>query len=369
MRLSNEQQEMIKAKFGVNRLWSFSRYNTYVEQPWEYRIVYLEHKVRTSNVYTYLGTYCHDIIQDYYDGKLKYEDMSKRFNEVIEEWKTTSYHFMSEKVRDSWLANMDHYYKNTSTIKAKVLNERPVCLVLKDNVTDKNVVFIGYLDSEYFDEDGNLIIMDYKTSSKGEFTGAKLAHKSLQLKIYAMAVSQQRGIPLHKIKLRYDMMKYVNVSYLQKNGKWKSTLQERSKWVASQDKKIRTLLMENGMDIFDIDLVMATAIAMNDISDLPKEVQDCFKISNGYIDVQIRPDEAKNIEQMILKNIRECELLEQSDDLERAFPEPVIDATNKFYFEQLSPQLLQFHEGWQAEKERAYGNSALDIDDLAELFN
>lgn len=368
MRLTKEQRQMIERKFNVDRLWSYSRYSTYTEQPWEYRIVYLEHKTRTENVYTYFGTISHDLIQGFYDGEHSYEDMLTKFNEFVEQWQKSSFYFLSDKVRDSYLANLRHYYANTEVLPYEIKNETPVCLQLFDDVRQKNVVFIGYVDSEYWDDEGYFVIQDYKTSSKGEFTGAKLKHKSLQLKLYAMAISQQRKIPLHKIKLRYDMQKYVKVSYLQKNGKWKDSLQERATWVESQEKKIRAGLLDLEVDVMDIDDIVAMANVQNDLSNLPQELQDRFKVTNGYIDVQLLPDEAEEIKQMVLKNIRECLLKEQSDDWDTAFPEPVIDQSNRFYFEQLSPQLLKYHTGWQAEQERKTVGANTSMNELEALF-
>ena len=55
MRLGYEERKMIMDRFGVDRLWSFSRLSTYLNSAWEYRMLYLEKKPRTDNVYTVWG--------------------------------------------------------------------------------------------------------------------------------------------------------------------------------------------------------------------------------------------------------------------------------------------------------------------------
>lgn len=370
MRLSKNQLEGIKAKFGVDRLWSYSRLNTYLEQPWEYRIVYLERLVRSSNVYTYFGTICHDIIQDYYEGKHTYEQMADLFNEAIIEWRTgsTGYKFMNDKVESGYVDNLIDYFANTEIVPHKIVNERPICLQIYDKKRGKNVVFTGYIDSEYTDEDGVFNIVDYKTSSKSGFSGKQLKDKSKQLMLYAIGVNQFRGIPFDKIRLRYDMMKYYEVMYIQKNGNWKGSKQERAKWVGTQAKKIEKSLLDEGYSAFEIEEMVEEATVANSIKNLPQSVQDKFQLKNCYIDVQITEEEAEELKQFVVDKIAECEELENSGDLEKAFPEPVIDASNEFYFTQLSPQVLKFHKKYAEDRKLMIGTQELDDDELESLF-
>lgn len=55
MRLTFEQQNILKEKYGVDRLWSYSRLSTFTERPWEYKIVYLDKSARSENVYGIMG--------------------------------------------------------------------------------------------------------------------------------------------------------------------------------------------------------------------------------------------------------------------------------------------------------------------------
>ena len=218
MRLGYEERKMIMDRFGVDKLWSYSRLSTYLNSAWEYRMLYLEKKPRTDNVYTVWGQISHDIIQGMYEGEYEYEEMIEEFDKRTLDWRINGTHkFMNESVEAGYIKNLQDYFQTTEKVPYEVKNEKPVCIHIKDEERDKDIVFIGYVDSEYVDEDGILNIVDYKTSSKSGFSGSSLKEHSRQLMLYAIGINQFRKIPFDKIRLRFDMMKYYNVEYIQKN--------------------------------------------------------------------------------------------------------------------------------------------------------
>lgn len=369
MRLTRQETEVVKKQFGVDRIWSYSRLSTYVSQKWVYRMTYLDpRRIYTDNVYTVMGTICHDIIQDYAEGKTDYKSMIERFDDEIMKWRldANSHKFMNEKVEQGYLHNIKHYFKHTETIPYEVKNEKPVCITFKKD-SGENIVFVGYMDSIFTDNDGNFHIMDYKTSSKGDYIGKKLKEHSKQLQLYSIGIHQLKGIPYDKIKPQFDMMKYVKVSYLQKNGKWRDSIQERATWVISQEKKIRSLLSEHDVDILEMDLMVGNANFENNLSSLPDYVQEKFKVGNCYIDVEINEEIEKELRDFVITNIEECEIKEQGD-LDIEFPEPIIDESNKFYFEVLAKQLLKYHKGYQESLHYRVNGHDIKVDELADLF-
>lgn len=355
-------------KFGVSKLWSFSRINTYWNEPWEYYLSYLEKVPRGENIYTLFGTYSHDIIQDFYDGKWKYEAMPALLEDKIIDWRTnkTDLKFMNKKVEDGYIENLRDYFRNTEVIPYEIKNETAVCIHFP--VEDgEDLVFIGYVDSEYVDSDGVLNIVDYKTSSMSGFTGKKLKEKARQLSLYAIGINQFRGIPFDKIRLRFDMMKYYEVHYLQKNGKVAKTKQERYKWVSGVLKKLQKELATLGYDPIEVDELLEMCVFNNNIDNLPKEVQDKFSLHNCYIDVTITEEEAKELELELRSTVKEIEVKEKGD-WEKEFPEPKIDFGNKFYFEQLAPHLLKYHKRYQEEQKMLNVNVEVEDDDLLSMF-
>lgn len=368
-RLSYAQLDKLKEHYGVDRIWSHSRLSTYVDQPWEYRIRYLERvKVDTSNIYTEWGSLCHGLLEGLYQGVHKKEDLPQLFENAVLEWRLSEkrHKFMNENVEKGYINNLTCYFDDFEQLDYDVIVEQPVRAVF-DNGDDK-IVFVGYVDGMYTDEDGNMVLLDFKTSSKGQFSGQKLRENSRQLMLYAIAIHQQTGLPYDKIKARFDMMKYIEVSYLQKNGKWRSSLQEREKWVSSQNKRIRSLLQDGDVDIFEIETMVAQAIADNSIDDLPEYVKERFKLDNGYIEVDVSEEHAKELEGWIVDKVNECYEKEKGD-WEIEFPEPVLDPSNEFYFNVLAKGLLKHHEGYQEQQaiKGARGQS-VDMDDLEALF-
>lgn len=352
MRISYEERKALMDRLGVDRLWSYSRLSTYLDHPWEYKVVYLERATRSSNVYTHFGTICHDIVQDMTDGKYPYEKMIELFDEKVDAWRKDNqgYTFPDKKIEASYINNLRHYFQTMISPKAKITNEIPVLLNLHDDVRDKPIAFFGYLDAIYTDEEGITHIVDYKTSSKSGFSGKGLKEKSKQLMLYACAISQLKKIPLEKINLRFDMMKYVNVWFQQKNGKMKSTTQERQKWVAGIEKKIRKQLVDLDIDFFEIDIMVQNAILSNSLVGLPKEVQDSYTLTNCYIDVNIDEEDAKILKEFLITNVRECEEKE-AGDWEMEFPEPTIEEFGDFYWNVLSPQVRNQSLKWQENKD------------------
>lgn len=369
MRLKHETLEAIKKKFGVDRVWSYSRLSTFVDHPWDYRWTYLEEeRIRCNSIYTYFGSICHEIVQDMYDGKYPKEEMPQKFEEALLKWrlKDSDLKFMNEKVERSYIQNLTDYFERTSIIPYQVINEDPVGVRFHDG--EKNIVFIGYMDSIFTDDKGIFHIVDYKTSSKGDYTGKRLKAHSKQLQLYAIGIHQSKGIPYDKILPQFDMMKYYKVFYLQQNGKWKDSIQERTSWVKSQEKKIRKLLSDEGMTIMETDILLEQATMGNTLEYMPEYVKERFRFENCYIDVEINEEIEKEIEGFVISNVNECLRKEQGDwDVE--FPEPELDGSNEFYYTVLAKDLLKVHKGYQESLKYKVGRNSVDVNDLDALFS
>lgn len=372
LRLSKEQMEGLKSKYGVDRLWSFSRLSTFVERPWEYRIAYLERLTRSSSVYTEWGTNCHDLIQDAYVGEYSFEEMGQKYDEKLAGWRKNSggFSFPSKKIETAYFANIQHYFYNPIPIECDMVCEKPILYTLEDN-SGNPIVFIGYVDGEYWgvDEDGNkkYYIVDFKSSSKSGFSGKQLAEKSRQLKLYAAAISQQRNIPIEDIVCRFDMLKYVNVFYLQKNGKWKPSKQERQNWVKTQEKKIRKLMIEHDEDLVFIELNVEQAIYDNSLDPLPDYVKDNFRIDNCYIDVNVTQEDVDELNKFIIDNVTKCYELEKGD-WKVNFPEPSLEELDTFYYNVLAPQIQSKAKVWQENKMLKNRNSSITDQENEDYF-
>ena len=317
MRLNHKQLDNLKKKYGVDRIWSFSRVNSFHNCPKEYQVHYLEHlKLDSGNVYTEFGTFSHNTIQSLVRGEIKYDEMYPKWQDEVGNWEVdpNSYQFDNDKIKTGYIANLNHYFKHTQVpAGSQFETEKPVLATIGEN---NKYVFVGYVDTQYVDEDGNLVLIDYKTSSRSSFSKAKLPEKSLQLMLYAIGKHQHSHLPYSKIRCMFDMMKYVTVHYQQENGKWNTSVQERSKWVAKMEKKLATKLKKQGYDQGKADEAIQVAIMANNLDNLPKEVQDQFLLENYVIELDITEENCQRVAKTIehkCDEIMEFEALSKED--------------------------------------------------------
>ena len=388
MRLTFEQLDLIKQKMGVSQLWSFSKVGAFDQCSWLYKLKYVDKiRVRGDNCYTYFGTVAHDIIQDYRAGITEASEMLPKFNEKVLEWQLEdkpNLRFNSDKERDGYIENLRHYFSNTVALPVKTINERAVLAVFEGL---EKYVFQGYIDSEFLDEDGNLVILDYKTSTISGFTGKKLIEKARQLMIYSIGISQHgrmfdgemKKFPLDKIKIRYDMMKYCNITFMQKNGKEKVTKAERRLWVAHLSNQLRKDLEDVSKAIADLekeivklqkkmnmkkttpeeaegysvaigDIVhqiealrlvnfdpikinemIESAIIENNLNVFPQFIKDKYTVTDCYIDVEMTPKIIEECKDLLVQTLDTITEKTKEEDKEKAFDRPRIDNSQSFY--------------------------------------
>ncbi|HDR8453915.1 TPA: PD-(D/E)XK nuclease family protein [Bacillus cereus] len=388
MRLSYEQLNLIKEKLNVTNLWSFSKVGTYDQCTHLYKLKYIDKiRVKGDNCYTYFGSIAHEIIQDFYDGKHEFGGMLPTFDAKVVEWQMKDdpkLKFNSDKERDGYIENLRHYFKFVQTIPYKVMNERAVLAVFHGL---EKYVFQGYIDSEFLDSDGNLVIMDYKTSSMSGFTGKDLLKKARQLMIYAIGITQHgrmidgemRQFTMDQIRIKYDMMKYCNITYTQKNGKETVTKAERRLWVAHLANKLRKDLEDVAKDIeklekeiaklvkkmnmkkttpedaegysvgigdieleieqlrlvnFDpikINELIESAIAENNLSVMPQFIQDKYVVTNCIIDVPLTDEVVEECKQILVATLDTIVTKSKEEDKEEAFNRSRIDNSDSYY--------------------------------------
>lgn len=380
-RLNYKQLEIIKEKFGVDKLWSYSKVSTYIQCHWLHKLKYID-KIKSNisdSCYTYFGTIAHDNIQGFYDKEHEYSDMINIFNDKVLQWQledNPQLRFPSDNERDNYIENLRHYFTNTEIVPFNVVNEQPVLAVFEGK---EKYVFQGYIDSNYKDENGDLIIVDYKTSSISGFTGKKLIDKSKQLIIYAIGMNQFHKIPFNKMKIRYDMMKYLNISYKLKNGNTKVTKAERRLWVAhianqirkdleDVSKQIEKLekdiaklqrkinmkkttpeeaegysveigeiereikeLQQYDFDTIQINDMLEESIGNNNLDNMPQFIKDKYKLSNCYIDIELTEDLINEIKSELVSVLNEIIEKSKEEDLEGAFNRPRIDNSESYY--------------------------------------
>ena len=307
-RLTSEELEKIMQKYNVNRIWSWSRMNTFINSKYEYLLKYIlkSPEDRCDSCYTTLGTVCHDTLEKFYENKIKHEDMigdyedgfttaiviaGLKFNRSDEE-KNKS---IGEKYND----NLVHFFKNHTVYKHKLLVEKPIVVNINGNV------FVGYIDGLYKDDDGNYYILDFKSSSI--YTGDTLAKNSGQLILYSIGLHQM-GIPLDKIKPCFNFLKYCTIRYEQKNGTVKYRNVERSKIGESLQSNAKTWLKHFE---YEPDEYLKEMLDTNGIDCLPDEVKQKYTLTDCHMYVDFNEKTAQHWINFITSTITDIELREK----------------------------------------------------------
>ena len=317
-RLTYEELEKIKQKYDVDRIWSWSRMNTYMTSKFEYLLKYIlkSKEDRCDSCYTTLGTICHDTLDKFYEGEIKYEDMIDNYNDgfttaiVIADLKfNRSDEEKNKSIGEKYNENLIHFFKNHVPYKHKLLVEKPIVVNIVDENSneneDENNVFVGYIDGLYKDDDDVYTILDFKSSSI--YTGKTLEENSGQLTIYAIGLHQM-GIPYDKIKACFNFLKYCTIKYEQKNGAIKYRNVERCKIGESLQSNAKTWLKEFG---YEPEKYLKELLDTNSIDCLPEKVREKYEITDCHVDIGFDEKLIQKWTEHITTTLKDIELREK----------------------------------------------------------
>lgn len=312
-RLTKEQINKIKDKYNVSRYWSWSRVNTFMTSPFEYYLKYVKHvpEDRQDCGYTTLGSLAHDTLDDFYEGKIKYEDMIDQFEDGwitaidIADLKLDRNDIEHDnKIKDKYRECLEHFFRNHTRYEHKLLIEKPMVAKIGNNV------FIGYIDALYKDDNDDYHIVDFKTSSI--YSGKTLEEHSGQLTIYAIGL-MQAGVPLNKIKCCFNFLKYCTIQYEQKNGTIKNRNVERCKIGESLQSNAKTWLKALGYED-EIDDYLKLLLDANSIEVLPEDVQEKYKITDCHVYIPLDQKLVDKWNDTIIATIHDIVLREKDYD-------------------------------------------------------
>ena len=285
-RLSKEELDKIKKKYNVSTLYSWSRISCFLTSPYEYFLKYVLHKKEDVDncAYAPIGGICHNIIEDFYNGKIKYDDMIREFEDG---WMTAidladlkfdrNDEVKNGTIKNKYKQNIEHFFKNHNVIKHKTALEKFVTTQIGSNVLQ------GYIDCCFKDDDGNYNIVDWKTSTK--YSGKTAEEKCGQLVVYAIGMSQM-GVPMENIRICWNFLKYCTVQYEQKNGAVKTRDVERYKLGESLQTNCRMWLKALGYED-EADDYLKLLIDTNSLDVLPDDVKAKYVVSDCYVYVPL----------------------------------------------------------------------------------
>lgn len=306
MRLTNEQLEEIKKDYGVDVLWSWSKISSWYTSKYEWFLHYIMHEEpdRLDCIYGKEGSYSHDIIEKYYNKEIPYKEM---INDFQYSWDTArdmlglkfnrSDAEKDKSVAKRYYNNLKLFFEHHQPLDYKLHTEEFAIIKVGNNVLQ------GYIDAWYQDENNVIHIIDWKTSSI--YTGKTLEEKSGQLVCYAMYF-MQKGIPIDRIKLHFNFLKYATITYEQANGKIKSTNVERGQLGDKLQSSCKMWLKKLGYED-KLDDYLKRVLDTSDIKCLPKDIQEKISISDCYVDVPLTMELVKYWKNYIITTINEIE--------------------------------------------------------------
>lgn len=354
-RLTSEELQTLMKNEGVSRIWSWSKWNCFHTSPYEYFLKYILHKKedRTDCIYTTTGGIAHDIMERRYTGKLPYEQM---INDFEDGW-VTAFNIAemkfdrnspekNDKISQKYYENLKHFFMNHTPLKYKPVIEQFVKAKIGDNL------FQGYIDVCFKDDEGNFNILDWKTSSI--YKGKKAENECGQLVVYAIGLNQQ-GVPMDKIHICWNFLKYVSIQYEQANGAVKTREVERCKIGESLQTNAKMWLKKLGYTD-QVDDYLKLLLDTNDIECLPKEVQEKYIISDCYVYVPLTDELINRWKETIISTINDIELREK--DYEETHSDKAFWDTDEsveaqsYYFSTLCGYSPNLHLPYKAYLER-----------------
>lgn len=354
-RLTSEELQTLMKNEGVSRIWSWSKWNCFHTSPYEYFLKYILHKKedRTDCIYTTTGGIAHDIMERRYTGKLPYEQMIDDFEDGwVTAFNIAEMKFdrnspeKNDKISQKYYENLKHFFMNHTPLKYKPVIEQFVKAKIGDNL------FQGYIDVCFKDDEGNFNILDWKTSSI--YKGKKAENECGQLVVYAIGLNQQ-GVPMDKIHICWNFLKYVSIQYEQANGAVKTREVERCKIGESLQTNAKMWLKKLGYTD-QVDDYLKQLLDTNDIKCLPKEVQEKYIISDCYVYVPLTDELINRWKETIISTINDIELREkdyEETQSDKAFwdTDESVEAQS-YYFSTLCGYSPNLHLPYKAYLER-----------------
>lgn len=377
IRKTREELNEICKNLNVKVLDSWSKYHCYKQDKWEAFLKYVLHEKedRTNGIYAVSGGYCHDIIEKLYSGEIEYKDMINLYEDSLLTMNIAELKYdrndaeKNERIANKYENCVRHFFQNHNVIEQPHRIEHFITIRICDDI-----VLQGYIDflftEKYFDDNGNektrVRIVDWKTSTR--YSGKKIDQESGQLLIYAEGIRQALGVPLEDIVCEWNFLKYVTVTYEQKNGKKKDRYIERNVIGESLVNTAKMWLKEFGYED-DIDFFVDKMVLENTLDYLPEEVRNKFEIKDCYVQVPLSEEKIDELKSDIADTIhefREKEKEYKETEDEMLFWQDVTDA-DAFRLATLSGYSRKLHKPYDVylkEQEMFKMNTGDDFDEI-----
>ena len=167
--------------------YSYSKLTSFYECPYAFYRYYQLHEEGEGNLFATYGILVHSILERYAKGELQLDDLVKEFDSSFELEIDKPIYMYGKDLTPSYYAKGITFFSNFKGFWGL----KPLESEYKFEVELGQNTFVGVIDLVAEDDNGDLIIIDHKSSSK--FSRKDLKSKARQLYLYALAAYKKYG--------------------------------------------------------------------------------------------------------------------------------------------------------------------------------
>lgn len=315
MRKPYEEVQKIANKLDCTEIYSWSRYNTYKNDPYEFYLKYILRipEDRKDSIYAPMGSLAHDVLENFYDNKINQDEMVEKFEEKLFEYTLGGLKYdrtddaKNNKISNKYEECCRHFFKNHQRITEKAKKELFIPIKIG------SILMQGYIDfihTEIREDKTYMIVTDWKTSSI--YKGAKCVKEKGQILLYGYGLHQKFNIPLDQIVVRWAFLKYVEIECVQANGKIKKRIIERNDIGNSLTSSVKMWLKKSAMELSEdeVDNYLIQLISDNSVDNMPEDVKNKFIIRDCYVEVPLTEENIQELLANIANTVAEIQELE-----------------------------------------------------------
>lgn len=311
MRLSKEE---LTQKIHDNQCkysLSWSKLHCFIDDPFSFKLKYLDHiPEERSNSYAFLGDVVHSGLESFYKNEKTIDEIIEIFENKMAEQSLSNVNFVKDKeknkqIEQNYYQNIKHFFKNYE--KVSPLSNLEIFVGWKFD----DYFMQGYVDHMYpIEKEGIVVIEDFKTSTL--YQGEKIEENSGQLKLYAYMISKMYNIPISKIRIGWNFLKYVMIDIKQKNGNIKTTKCLRNEIPKTIYSKLKTwgkhfkYTSEEVEDFYKIIEKNSLDYKDKNIFDgVPDEISEKFNIRDCFVNIDCTEEIIDTFIKYVYDNIKE----------------------------------------------------------------
>jgi ATP-dependent helicase/DNAse subunit B len=355
-----EYKKEIPEEYSDRPIYSISRLETYIGCPYSYYLQYVKKEKGHNNIYALLGEHVHCMLEKAQFGEISNDEMIESFRlKMFELLQIGEYSFPSDTVKKNFTECIEHYLINYKPIICKGFKSEE-----RFYTEIEGIVLTGFIDGIILHHDNSVTVIDYKTSSK--YSAKDLESHSKQLILYAIALSNVYNINVNRIC--WNMLKYCQITF---EGKTK----QRQVFCARNEivKKLKTELKKDLLALnkseLEVELLLEKAESTNDMLLFPKEIQDKYIITDGYVYYDLTEENKNKLHTFVKETVAK---IEATPLIESAWIPKDIENEGSFFCNILCNHgdgTCKYHKEWLDSNKDNFKEKPTDnVDLLKDLF-